>query len=112
MAALDVLAQLPRPRTAILGDMLELGSYEEEGHREVGRRAARGPRPSDRGRPARPLDRRRGGKRAGWPTWPTSRASDEVDYEPRAGEHILVKGSRSMRMENVVARLRAGEAGA
>ncbi len=43
MAALNLLADLPVQhgrRIAVLGDMLELGSYEEEGHRKVGVRAA------------------------------------------------------------------------
>lgn len=35
-AALQVLATKPPRRVAVLGDMLELGSYEEEGHRRVG----------------------------------------------------------------------------
>ena len=39
-AALEFLATLPGERIAVLGDMLELGPYEEEGHREVGRKAA------------------------------------------------------------------------
>ncbi len=36
-AALDVLAEMPGRRVAILGDMLELGALEDVGHREVGR---------------------------------------------------------------------------
>ena len=43
MAALNLLADLTVKngrRIAVLGDMLELGSYEEEGHRKVGVRAA------------------------------------------------------------------------
>jgi UDP-N-acetylmuramoyl-tripeptide--D-alanyl-D-alanine ligase len=43
MAALNLLADLSMQngrRIAVLGDMLELGSYEEEGHRKVGVRAA------------------------------------------------------------------------
>ncbi len=40
LAALDLLAELPGRRIAVLGDMLELGTLEEEGHREVGERAA------------------------------------------------------------------------
>jgi UDP-N-acetylmuramoyl-tripeptide--D-alanyl-D-alanine ligase len=42
-AALDVLAETPVTgrKLALLGDMLELGDYSEEGHRLVGRKAAR-----------------------------------------------------------------------
>ena len=43
LAALNLLADLPAPqgrRIAVLGDMLELGNYEEEGHRKIGVRAA------------------------------------------------------------------------
>lgn len=41
-AALDTLCSIPGEgrRIAILGDMFELGDMEEEGHREVGRKAA------------------------------------------------------------------------
>jgi len=44
LAALNLLEELPRAnpdarKIAVLGDMYELGSYEEEGHRIVGRRA-------------------------------------------------------------------------
>jgi len=40
LAALNLLAELEGRKVAVLGDMLELGSYEEEGHRKVGRRVA------------------------------------------------------------------------
>ncbi len=41
LAALDTLAALPATRRiAVLGDMLELGSYEREAHRLAGRRMA------------------------------------------------------------------------
>lgn len=40
LAALNLLAELKGRKIAVLGDMLELGSYEEEGHRKVGRRVA------------------------------------------------------------------------
>jgi UDP-N-acetylmuramoyl-tripeptide--D-alanyl-D-alanine ligase len=39
IAALNLLNELEGRRVAVLGDMLELGSYEEVGHRLVGRRA-------------------------------------------------------------------------
>lgn len=43
LAALNLLADMPAAggrRVAVLGDMLELGAYEETGHRLVGARAA------------------------------------------------------------------------
>jgi UDP-N-acetylmuramoyl-tripeptide--D-alanyl-D-alanine ligase len=41
LAALGVLAETPGHRYALLGDMLELGSAEADGHRSVGEEAAR-----------------------------------------------------------------------
>jgi UDP-N-acetylmuramoyl-tripeptide--D-alanyl-D-alanine ligase len=41
MAALDVLHEMTGHRYALLGDMLELGSAETDGHRSVGEHAAR-----------------------------------------------------------------------
>jgi UDP-N-acetylmuramoyl-tripeptide--D-alanyl-D-alanine ligase len=40
LAALNLLAQLDGHKVAILGDMLELGQYEKQGHEIVGVRAA------------------------------------------------------------------------
>ncbi len=40
LAALNLLADLEGRKVAVLGDMLELGPYTDEGHRLVGRRAA------------------------------------------------------------------------
>lgn len=40
LAALTLLEELPARRIAVLGDMLELGPYEREGHEKVGARAA------------------------------------------------------------------------
>ncbi len=40
LSALEVLRQAPGRKVAVLGDMLELGAYEEQGHVEVGQRAA------------------------------------------------------------------------
>lgn len=40
LAALNLLNDLPGRKVAVLGDMLELGDYEEEGHLKVGCRAA------------------------------------------------------------------------
>jgi UDP-N-acetylmuramoyl-tripeptide--D-alanyl-D-alanine ligase len=110
-AALDVLAQVPGRRAAILGDMLELGSQEEEGHREVGRRAAEVVHSlvvvGRRARWIAAEAQARGLREIAY--FDTSR---EVEYHPRPGEHVLVKGSRSMSMEVVVEKLRAAEVGA
>ncbi len=38
IAALNLIEELDGRKIAVLGDMLELGAYEEEGHRKVGRR--------------------------------------------------------------------------
>jgi UDP-N-acetylmuramoyl-tripeptide--D-alanyl-D-alanine ligase len=40
IAALNLLAELDGRKVAVLGDMLELGEFEETGHRMVGARAA------------------------------------------------------------------------
>jgi UDP-N-acetylmuramoyl-tripeptide--D-alanyl-D-alanine ligase len=39
IAALNLLSELGGRKIAVLGDMLELGDYEDEGHRLVGLRA-------------------------------------------------------------------------
>ncbi len=108
LAALDLLAELPGRRVALLGDMLELGAMEEEGHRRVGERAATacdvvlavGPRASivalaarDAGaKDVRQLDS-------------TGDAIDALRKELRSGDHVLVKASRAMAFEEVIAAL-------
>jgi len=108
LAALNLLAELAGRRIAVLGDMLELGAVEEESHRMVGVRAAEvvqhlvavGPR-------ARWIaeEAREGGM---------DEADVQVVERPaevpallRAliapGDYVLVKGSRGMEMEQIVA---------
>jgi len=110
LAALDVLADLDGPRVAILGDMLELGALEEEGHRRVGRRVARvaarlitlGPR-------ARWIADE--ALASGMPPEGVLACSrhEEVVAAARPllapGVRVLVKGSRAMEMERIVAAL-------
>ncbi len=110
IAALNLLADLEGRRVAILGDMLELGSYEEVGHRKVGARAAEvvqrlitvGPR-------ARWIAEE--AVAAGMPPEHVA-AVDTVEeavkqaeawLEP--GDVVLVKASRAMALERVVAAL-------
>ena len=110
LADLDLLAELQGRHLAILGDMLELGAYEEEGHREVGRRAAQvlnvlatvGSRAQWIAEEARRLN----------PQLLVKTCQDRREAavwlceQLRVGDYVLVKGSRGMALEEAVAVLR------
>ena len=110
IAALNLLADLEGRRIAVLGDMLELGSYEETGHRMVGRRAADvvhalvaiGPR-------ARWIaeEARIGGLSPAriYHTLTTSDALAALRGMIEPGDYVLVKGSRAVGMEELVSAL-------
>jgi UDP-N-acetylmuramoyl-tripeptide--D-alanyl-D-alanine ligase len=105
LAALDLLAELSGRRIALLGDMRELGAAEAEGCRQVGERAATacdlllvtGPR-------ARPIAE--AAKAAGLHDVryldANEAAVEALRKEPRAGDHVLVKASRALALEDVV----------
>lgn len=104
-AAIAVLASAPEPRWLVLGDMGEVGTQGPAYHREAGEAArAAG---IDRLLAAGPLAIEaaaafgRGGKHFA----SVEALADYVAAEALAGMTILVKGSRFMRMERVVARL-------
>jgi UDP-N-acetylmuramoyl-tripeptide--D-alanyl-D-alanine ligase len=106
-AALDLLSELPGRRIALLGDMLELGSAEREGHRRVGERAASA---CDLlltvGERARVIAD--GARDAGAEVrhlTSTTEAIDALKHELRAGDHLLIKASRAMAFEEVVSAL-------
>ncbi len=113
LAALDVLTELEGVRKiAILGDMLRLGSYEEEGHREVGRRVAgvvdylvtKG----DRARLIAAEAQKEGLERDRvLVTYSVEDAVRGLAGVLRAGDIILVKGDVEARMEEIVERLLA-----
>ena len=112
LAALNLLGEIAtRRRIAVFGDMLELGSFEEEGHRMVGRRAAA---VVDllytMGERARII-----AEEAVAYGLPGSRVHalatkrdlvDALRDELTEGDYVLVKGSRGVRMEDVVEALR------
>ncbi|HUG14841.1 MAG TPA: UDP-N-acetylmuramoyl-tripeptide--D-alanyl-D-alanine ligase [Thermomicrobiales bacterium] len=113
-AALALLRELTATRRiAVFGDMLELGEFEEEAHRMVGGRAAEvvdalytvGDRARVIADEARRID----------DTLPISSFDDKqaladaLQRELRAGDLVLIKGSRGVQLETVVAALRSPE---
>ncbi len=116
-AALETLAQVaPGRRVAVLGDMLELGDYSLEGHREVGRAAAQVDLLVTVGTRARHA--RDAAVEAGLPPERALHCADRDEALERLkgllrpGDTVLVKGSRAMRMEEIVSGLQAWAAGA
>ena len=109
LAALELLADLPGRRIAVLGDMRELGSEEREGHRIVGREAARvaqviyavGELGYLIGEEA---------KRAGHPAvslWPSKEeAARQLVSELQVGDVVLLKASRAMALETMLPELK------
>ena len=107
-ASLTLLAAEQANRVAVLGDMMELGADEEAQHRAVGRRAAE---TADCVVAV--------GRRAAWIAEGAAGAARVVHHatneeaaawlsaEVPAGSVVWVKGSRSMKMEEIVSRLEA-----
>ncbi|MBA3689230.1 MAG: UDP-N-acetylmuramoyl-tripeptide--D-alanyl-D-alanine ligase [Chloroflexi bacterium] len=113
-AALDFLGESPlasgRARYAVLGDMLELGPEEERLHREVGAKAA-GVADAlvavgERGRWIA-----EGARAAGLLRVTTVQDADEAvlaverDLAPGVGDLLLIKGSRGIELDRLVAAL-------
>lgn len=108
MAALNLLADLNGRRVAVLGDMLELGPAEEASHRLIGRRALQvaqvlvtvGPRGRIIGEEA---------LQAGMSPGRVHLCADAEEAIAllmqiiRAGDTVLVKGSRAVKMDQIVA---------
>lgn len=108
LAALNLLADLAGRKVAVLGDMLELGLFEERGHRVVGGRAAEvvsvlvtvGGRGKWIGETARAA-----GLKDTLFADDNHQAVDILRQVMQAGDVILVKGSRGARMEEIVSEL-------
>ena len=99
-AAIDVLASCPGPQVRVLGDMGEVGAHGAEFHREVGAYArAKGI--------ASLLALGEATRDAVQAFGPGARHFESVDelVAQVSGSSILVKGSRFMKMERVVAAL-------
>jgi UDP-N-acetylmuramoyl-tripeptide--D-alanyl-D-alanine ligase len=110
LAALTLLGELEGYRLAVLGDMLELGPYEQQGHEMVGARAAEivdelvtvGERAKIIAQSAR---------QAGLPKAAitefedVSTVADFLQQRLTARHVVLIKGSRGMRMDHIVSAL-------
>jgi len=110
LAALNLLAELDGRRIVVLGDMLELGEVEEEAHRVVGRRVA------DVADLLISV-----GQRARWIADEAQISGMDIEQITmldtnaqaiellgglmRAGDTVLIKGSRGVAMEVIVAAL-------
>lgn len=100
---------------AVLGDMLELGSIRENSHREVGSFAARLGVDYFLGLGDSMLLAVEGAKEEGlensWHFLDHRELCKVLEEVVKPGDCILVKGSRGMRMENVVDFLKDGDRG-
>ena len=111
MAALDILNDVKGLHIAVLGDMLELGEYERQGHEQVGEYAAQkvdiliavGPRSKTMVESAI-----KAGLPASSVTWQEDvmQALDPLNRYLEEGAVVLVKGSHGMRMDRITAALK------
>ncbi|MFQ5921907.1 MAG: UDP-N-acetylmuramoyl-tripeptide--D-alanyl-D-alanine ligase [Anaerolineales bacterium] len=114
LAALNLLEELDGRRIAVLGDMLELGEFEERGHRLVGARAAEvAQRLVTVGQRARWIGEeavRAGLAEAELTTLSdTDEAVEHLRDEIGMGDVVLIKGSRGIRMDKIVSELEVSD---
>ena len=112
LAALNLLEEMDGRKVAVLGDMLELGPYEQQGHEMVGARAAEvvselvlvGERSRITAESARQSRMHPAAVR-----WfaTTQEATEFLRNSLSADDVVLVKGSHSMRMDRIVAALKS-----
>jgi len=110
LAALNLLDELDGRKIAVLGDMLELGPYEKQGHEIVGMRAAQvakvlltlGPR----GHMIADAARRAGMKPAQIIEFKKSElVVDWLNKNLTSNDTVLIKGSHGLRMDHITAAL-------
>jgi UDP-N-acetylmuramoyl-tripeptide--D-alanyl-D-alanine ligase len=107
-AALDLLADAKGRHIAVIGDMRELGQYEEESHGDIGVYAAqRADVIVAVGEKSRMIvdAARLAGHPSAHAYMSKSDAVDDVKRNLRAGDVVLVKASRALGLETVVAAL-------
>jgi len=110
LAALNLLSEMNGRKIAVLGDMLELGIYEQQGHEKVGVRAAE---VADTLITVGKLGRiiAESAHQAGLPsskihiTDGVEQATDLLRGILREGDVALVKGSHGLRMDRIAAAL-------
>jgi UDP-N-acetylmuramoyl-tripeptide--D-alanyl-D-alanine ligase len=115
-AALDTLGSIRTAgtRIAVLGDMLELGRFSSDSHRELGTRAAQsagmlvtvGFRSRAAAEAARDAGMRDEQVRQ-YDQGESAHAGKELEPDIREGDVILIKGSQGMRMERAAEELMA-----
>jgi UDP-N-acetylmuramoyl-tripeptide--D-alanyl-D-alanine ligase len=110
LAALNLLAEMEGRRVAVLGDMLELGPYEKQGHEMVGIRAAKvvqrlitvGPRAHMIASAAQKAGMK-ASKIKEFET--TEEVITHLQKSLNEKDVVLVKGSRGVHMDRIVAAL-------
>ncbi|MBL8101035.1 MAG: UDP-N-acetylmuramoyl-tripeptide--D-alanyl-D-alanine ligase [Anaerolineales bacterium] len=110
LAALNLLDEMDGRKIAVLGDMLELGPYEKQGHEMVGMRAAQVTRTlltlGPRAHMIADAARRAGMKSAN--IFEFERSDLIVDWLNKnltANDAVLIKGSHGLRMDRITAAL-------
>jgi UDP-N-acetylmuramoyl-tripeptide--D-alanyl-D-alanine ligase len=114
LAALNLLEELDGRKIAVLGDMLELGPYAEQGHERVGARAAE---VADLLICLGELSKiiAQAAIEAGLPRQAvlqmdnTQQVVEQLQSDLKSTDVVLVKGSRGMHMDRIVAALEARE---
>jgi UDP-N-acetylmuramoyl-tripeptide--D-alanyl-D-alanine ligase len=112
LAALNLLDEMSGRKVAVLGDMLELGPYEKQGHEMVGDRAAEVcdelVTVGERGKMIAAA-----ANSAGMPAsaviWVATvpEAIEILHNELKTGDVVLIKGSHVLRMDRIVSALEA-----
>jgi UDP-N-acetylmuramoyl-tripeptide--D-alanyl-D-alanine ligase len=114
LAALNLLEELQGRKIAVLGDMLELGQYEREGHEIVGIRAAQvvdvlvtlGLRAKMIAQAARKAGME---KTSVLEYEETENIVDWLKKHLTSADAVLIKGSHGLRMERIVAAIEVSE---